>query len=123
MAQPRAGSSDEVCPALSTQLAVAVPVYCVVLTLRGMSDPVYTAFVQERVPGQYRARLTGLYSGTYSIGFSLGPAVSGQLQKAGGFTPAFLMGKACYFCGATLLYLFFGRDRAVAQTAVECGVA
>jgi len=37
--------------ALSTQLAVAVPVYCVVLTLRGMSDPVYTAFVQERVPG------------------------------------------------------------------------
>ncbi len=36
--------------ALSTQLAIAVPVYCVVLTLRGMSDPVYTAFVQERVP-------------------------------------------------------------------------
>ncbi len=36
--------------ALSTQLAVAVPVYLVVPTLRGMSDTVYTAFVQERVP-------------------------------------------------------------------------
>jgi len=109
--------------ALSTQLAVAVSVYCVVLTLRGMSDPVYTAFVQERVPEQYRARLTGLYSVTYSIGFSLGPAASGQLQKVGGFTPAFLMGTACYFCGATLLYLFFGGDRAAARTAVESGVA
>ncbi|MDQ2744007.1 MAG: hypothetical protein M3Z66_17165, partial [Chloroflexota bacterium] len=76
-----------------------------------------------RVPEQYRARLTGLYSVTYSIGFSLGPAASGQLQRVGGFTPAFLMGTACYFCGATLLYLFFGRQKEVARTAVESGVA
>ncbi len=79
--------------------------------------------LSQRVPEQYRARLTGLYSVTYSIGFSLGPAASGQLQKVGGFTPAFLMGTACYFCGATLLYLFFGRDRTLARVAVESGVA
>jgi len=95
--------------AVATQLLIAVPVFWLVLTLRGMIDPVYTAFVQERVPGAYRARLTGLYSVTYSIGYSLGPAASGQLQKMGGFTPAFLMGTTCYLAGAVLLYAFFGR--------------
>jgi MFS family permease len=97
--------------AVSAQLVLAVPAYWVLLTLRGMSDPVYTAFVQERVPEGYRARISGLYNVTYSIGYSLGPAVSGQLQKVGGFTPAFLMGTGCYFVGASLLYLFFARER------------
>jgi MFS family permease len=97
--------------ALSMQLLISVPVYWLILTLRSMADPVYTAFVQEQVPEVYRARLTGLYSVTYSIGFSLGPAASGQLQKMGGFTPAFLMGAGCYLCGASLLYVFFGRRR------------
>jgi len=46
---------------------------------------------------------------TYSLGYSLGPVASGQLQKIGGFTPAFLMGTGCYFAGAVLLYLFFGQ--------------
>jgi MFS family permease len=94
--------------AVATQLVVAVPAYWLLVTLRSMSDPVYTAFVQERVPQVYRARLTGFYSVTYSIGYSLGPAASGQLQNLGGFTPAFLMGAVTYFLGATMLYLFFG---------------
>ncbi len=98
--------------ALSGTLPLAIPAYWAVLTLRGMIDPVYTAFVQERVPEAYRGRLTGFYSVTYAIGYSLGPAASGQLQKVGGFTPAFLLGAGCYFVGATLLWWFFGRARA-----------
>lgn len=94
--------------ALATRLPLAIPAYWGVVLLRGMSDPVYTAFVQERVPETYRARLTGLYSVTYSIGYSFGPAVSGQLQKVGGFTPAFLMGAGFYLLGAALLFTFFG---------------
>lgn len=95
--------------ALAGTLLIAIPAYFAVLTLRGMIDPVYNAFIQEQVPGAYRARLTGMYSVTYAIGFSLGPAASGELQKLGGFTPAFLMGAGCYFIGASLLYVFFGR--------------
>lgn len=96
--------------ALAHLLVLAMPAYWLVITVRGMADPVYNAFIQERVPERYRSRLTGMYSVTYSIGFSLGPALSGALQKAGGFTPAFLMGMACYFVGSLLLYLFFGRS-------------
>jgi MFS family permease len=103
--------------ALSHQLPLALPAYWLVLMLRGMADPVYTAFIQERVPEGYRARLTGLYSVTYSIGYSLGPTASGQLQSLGGFTPAFLMGASCYFCGSTLLYAFF-RPRREGSTAI-----
>jgi MFS family permease len=103
--------------AASTTLGIALPAYWLMLMLRGMSDPVYTAFIQERVPEVYRARLTGFYSVTYSIGYSLGPAISGQLQKSGGFTPAFLLGAACYLAGASLLWMFFGRTRS--QSSVE----
>jgi MFS family permease len=109
--------------AIATQLTVAIPAYWVLLTLRGMSDPVYTAFIQERVPEGYRARISGLYNVTYSIGYSLGPAVSGQLQKVGGFTPAFLMGTGCYFVGASLLYIFFARGRPRRTDLVDAGVA
>jgi MFS family permease len=109
--------------AVATQLILAVPAYWILLTLRGMSDPVYTAFVQERVPEGYRARISGLYNVTYSIGYSLGPAVSGQLQTIGGFTPAFLMGTGCYFVGASLLYLFFARERPHRTDLADAGVA
>jgi MFS family permease len=102
--------------ALSTQLPLALPSYWLVLMLRGMADPVYTTFIQERVPEAYRARLTGFYSVTYSIGYSLGPAASGQLQKIGGFTPAFLLGAVFYFLGATLLFTFFRPRRRSAGT-------
>jgi MFS family permease len=78
--------------------------------------------VQERVPEGYRARISGLYNVTYSIGYSLGPAVSGQLQKVGGFTPAFLMGTGCYFLGASLLYVFFTRERPHGAELVDEGV-
>ncbi|GAC1633299.1 MAG: hypothetical protein NVS4B2_18950 [Chloroflexota bacterium] len=103
--------------AFATQLAVAMPAYWLMLTVRSMFDPVYTAFAQEQVPEVYRGRLTGLYSATYSIGYSLGPAASGQLQHIGGFSPAFLLGTFCYVCGATLLYVFFGRTSQGAQSS------
>jgi predicted MFS family arabinose efflux permease len=95
--------------ALAMQLALAIPAYWLAVAFRGMNDPAYTAFVQEQVPETYRGRATGLYSVTYGIGAALGPALSGQIQKVGGFTPAFLMGGLCYGAGASLLFLFFRR--------------
>lgn len=93
--------------AVSHLLPAAVVAYWLLVTLRGMSDPVYTTFVQERVSDRYRARLTGLYSVTYSIGFSFGPAASGELQQFGGFTLAFVVSAGVYFAGSSLLWLFF----------------
>lgn len=96
--------------AVAGLLWIAIPAFWTMITLRGMADPVYTAFIQERVPEIYRARLTGFYSVTYSVGASIGPALSGELQRRGGFTLAFLVAAACYGLGAILLYLFFHRS-------------
>lgn len=105
--------------AVAGALWIAIPAFWIMVTLRGMADPVYTAFIQERVPEIYRARLTGFYSVTYSVGASIGPALSGELQKAGGFTLAFLVAAACYGLGALLLFLFFHRSPAPPATVVE----
>lgn len=74
---------------------------------RSMGDPVYTAFVMARVPASQRATISGLYGTTWSIGFSIGPALSGVVQQHAGFTPAFLAGAACMSAGVILLYAFF----------------
>ncbi|GAC1432386.1 MAG: hypothetical protein NVSMB65_05990 [Chloroflexota bacterium] len=76
---------------------------------RNLGDPVYNAFVMARVPPEQRATISGLYATTWSIGFSLGPAVSGVVQQRAGFTPAFLLGAAVMAAGSTLLWLFFLR--------------
>jgi MFS family permease len=95
--------------AFSHVLGVSVLSFWLLIGLRGMVDPVYTAFIQERVPEAFRSRIAGLYEVTYAIGSSVGPGISGQLQQSGGFTLAFLFGTASYLLGAALLYLFFGR--------------
>jgi MFS family permease len=95
--------------AFSHVLGVSVLSFWLLVALRGMVDPVYTAFIQERVPEAFRSRIAGLYEVTYAIGSSLGPGISGQLQQTGGFTLAFLFGTGSYLLGAGLLYAFFGR--------------
>lgn len=86
---------------------------------RSMGDPVYNAFAMASVPAEQRATISGLYAVTWSIGFSLGPAVSGAVQQRAGFTPAFLVGAASMGAGVFLLWLFFlrGHARATASLA------
>jgi MFS family permease len=74
---------------------------------RSMGDPVYNAFIMSQVPAEQRATASGLYSVTWSVGFSLGPALSGVIQQRAGFTPAFLVGAMTMSVGAILLRAFF----------------
>jgi MFS family permease len=76
---------------------------------RSMGDPVYNAFVMSQVPAEQRATISGLYSVTWSVGFSVGPALSGVIQQRAGFTPAFLAGAITLTAGAILLRMFFLR--------------
>ena len=78
---------------------------------RSMGDPVYSAFAVSRVPEEQRATVSGLYSTTWSIGFSLGPALSGVVQQRAGFTVAFLLGAVSMGVGSALLWSFFLRGR------------
>lgn len=80
------------------------------IVLRGLFDPTYAAFTMEQVSARYRATLSGFYSVTWSLGFSIGPTLAGWLYQNLGPTPTFIVGAACLVSAATLLRLFFGKS-------------
>jgi MFS family permease len=83
--------------------------------MRTLIDPVYAAFAMERVSDRQRATLAGLYSVTWSIGYSIGPAVAGWLQTSISLSASFVYGACCLVIAPSLLLLFFGRKRAASD--------
>lgn len=78
--------------------------------LRGLFEPVYAAFAMGRVSARNRATLSGFYSLTWSMGFSIGPISAGFLLQHVGSSTAFLLGAACLTASATLLRVFFAKE-------------
>ncbi|MFI5276394.1 MAG: MFS transporter [Ktedonobacterales bacterium] len=78
--------------------------------LRGAFDPIYATFTMERVDARFRARLSGFYSVTWSIGFSVGAAASGWLQRNVNLSIGFLLGAVLLAIAPTWLLLAFARD-------------
>ena len=81
--------------------------------MRTLIDPVYAAFAMERVSDRQRATLAGLYSVTWSIGYSIGPAVAGWLQTSISLSASFVYGALCLLVAPSLLLIFFGKKRKV----------
>ncbi|MFL5625086.1 MAG: MFS transporter [Ktedonobacteraceae bacterium] len=79
--------------------------------MRTLIEPVYAAFVMEKVSDRHRATLSGFYGVTWSIGFSIGPSIAGWLQTNVSLSTAFLFGAGSLVLCATLLLVFFGRSR------------
>jgi len=79
--------------------------------MRTLIEPVYAAFAMERVSDRYRATLSGFYSVTWSIGFSIGPTIAGWLQTNVNLSTSFFFGAFCLALCASLLLLFFGGKR------------
>jgi MFS family permease len=91
--------------------------------LAGIFAPVYAAFTMEQVSARHRATLSGFYSVTWSIGYSIGPTVAGWLQQHVGLSAAFIVSGSCIAAAATLLQIFFGGGRASGSTAAEPAAA
>lgn len=77
--------------------------------MRTLIEPVYAAFAMEQVSDRQRATLSGFYSVTWSIGFSIGPAVGGWLQSNVSLSTSFVFGAFCLLLAPTLLLVFFGK--------------
>ena len=63
----------------------------------------------EQVSDRHRATLSGFYSVTWSIGFSIGPSIGGWLQSNVGLSASFVFGAFCLILAPSLLITFFGR--------------
>jgi len=79
--------------------------------MRALIEPVYAAFAMEQVSNRHRATLSGFYSVTWSVGFSIGPAIAGWLQTNVSLSTSFIYGASCLVLCASLLLVFF-RKRA-----------
>jgi MFS family permease len=77
--------------------------------MRTLIEPVYAAFAMEQVSDRQRATLTGFYSVTWSIGFSIGPTIAGWLQSNVSLSTSFVFGAFCLLLAPSLLLTFFGR--------------
>jgi MFS family permease len=76
--------------------------------MRTLIEPIYAAFAMEQVPDRHRATLSGFYSVTWSVGFSIGPSIGGWLQSNVSLSTSFIFGAICLTASASLLLLFFG---------------
>ena len=79
--------------------------------MRTLIDPVYASFAMEKVSNTHRSTLAGFYSTTWSIGFSIGPAVAGWLQSNVSLSTSFMFGAFCLVLAPSLLLVFFGRKQ------------
>jgi MFS family permease len=77
--------------------------------MRTLIEPIYAAFAMERVSDRHRSMLSGFYSVTWSVGFSLGPAIGGWLQSNVSLSASFVFGAFCLILAPSLLLTFFGR--------------
>jgi MFS family permease len=87
--------------------------------LRGLEEPTYAAFTMEQVTARHRATLSGFYSVTWSLGFSVGASLAGWLFQHVGYSAAFLVSAALIALAATLLRLFFGSSLHGATRVVQ----
>ncbi len=79
--------------------------------MRTLIEPIYMAFAMENVPDRYRGRLSGFYSTTWSIGFSIGPSIAGWLQTNVSLSTSFVFGAVCLVVAPSLLLAFFGKEK------------
>ncbi len=79
--------------------------------MRTLIEPIYMAFAMENVSDRYRGRLSGFYSTTWSIGFSIGPSIAGWLQTNVSLSTSFVFGAFCLVLAPSLLLAFFGKKR------------
>lgn len=79
--------------------------------MRTLIEPVYAAFAMEQVSDRQRATLSGFYSVTWSLGFSIGPTIGGWLQSNVSLSTSFIFGALCLIVAPSLLLMFFGKRR------------
>lgn len=93
--------------------------YLVRLALMNMSNPVYQAFVMERVDPNARATVASLVSMSWNFGWSFSPTISGWLQVRHGFDPVFVGTISTYLVAIYLYWRFFWRGAGTTASEPE----
>jgi len=72
-----------------------------------MASPLYTAFSMEQVPEREQGTVNSLLYTAWTLGWAVGPYISGIVQQRMGFSPLFITTSILYGLAAFFTWLFF----------------
>jgi MFS family permease len=81
--------------------------YLLRTALMNMAAPLYSAYCMERTPEQNQGLVNSVLNLSWSVGWSVGPFISGIVQEHYGFTPLFLVTALLYGLASTLIWVLF----------------
>jgi MFS family permease len=85
--------------------------------LMNMSAPLYNAFALEQVPEREQGLINSILNLSWSIGWAVGPYVSGVVQERYGFSPLFITTGILYFTALVLTGIFFRKTERIMTMA------
>jgi MFS family permease len=77
-----------------------------------MASPLYSAFAMEKTPEDDQGVVSSLMNISWTVGWVVGPLISGWVQGSIGFSPLFIVTTILYMSSSLLVWRFFhGTDR------------
>jgi MFS family permease len=81
--------------------------YLLRTALMNMSAPLYSAFCMEQTPHEHQGFVNSVLNLAWSLGWAVGPFVSGLVQERYGFQPLFVSTAVLYGAASWLMWRFF----------------
>ena len=85
--------------------------YLMRTALMNMAAPLYSAFCMERTPEQHQGLVNSVLNLAWSLGWAVGPFISGVVQQRYGFAPLFIATTVLYGLASAQMWLLFGQLR------------
>ncbi len=86
--------------------------YLIRTALMNMASPLYSAFCMERAPEEHQGFVSSILNITWTIGWAVGPFISGLVQGRYGFGPLFVATAILYALASSLIWRLFHKAEA-----------
>lgn len=81
--------------------------YLIRTALMNMASPLYSAFCMERAPEEHQGFVSSILNITWTVGWAVGPFISGLVQGQYGFRPLFIATAVLYGAASGLIWRLF----------------
>lgn len=93
--------------------------YLIRSMLMNMASPLFSAFSMEQFSRDEQGKANSIMNNSWTIGWAIGPYISGIIQQQSGFTPLFIMTTLLYAFSTLMVWIFFGRPEKAALKTNE----
>ena len=90
--------------------------------LMNMAAPLYSAFCMEQTPERDQGTVNSVLGISWSLGWAVGPYISGLVQVAYGFTPLFIATAILYLTAIIIMWKLFNKMDAKETVSVPAAI-